>query len=608
MASGHSGHFIDQDLPPDIVEAVLPYLSSEDIKNLSLTNKYFHRLLDFERSSTLWHELFHKAFGSTNSNDEPLISKGNQGFMSCCEAIMTNKNPDKTWLALYKLRSNEANFYTWGCLKHARLGYTAVSHGNLPEVYINNAGMRLKFGINTPVRVPGLGDASPTNSKESNNEQDLRDDDNTIVQISAGGFSFQILTKSGKLYSTGSTYTGGHKGPGPKDGEHDHNPFQELAANVERNFTPLRGIPIRIGGVFPINTTGVMPHRLQLPRSRNTAVLEEPHEDIYARFQDLQDKATEFLPGNKHIRRMFVRDELEIYQNAALDADTSKSEKNLEPVKFLALSSGRSHFLALSTNNELYSWDGPEVEHGIKINLENISDSRRNPILKIGCGWNFSCALVYEVGLIIWDNRQPVKKGEGFSNANYKIIPNTAEINGDKKIVDFACCAEDCVFFINATGEELWLYSRGATRSVNLQIEGKLEKIEGSYSTLALFTDAKCYTIEVHNGGVSHDSLQLMEVEDTNDRFISLSTGDYHAVALTSTGKIFTWGLESELCGCLGLGPSNHVVLDRHVGVFENNRSIRVTKPTQVLLDSDYTCVAITAGGWQTGALIIKQN
>ena len=90
------------------------------------------------------------------------------------------------------------------------------------------------------------------------------------------------------------------------------------------------------------------------------------------------------------------------------------------------------------------------------------------------------------------------------------------------------------------------------------------------------------------------------------DRFISLSTGDYHTVALTANGQIYTWGLESEMCGCLGLGTPSHIVEERQAGQFENARSIKVGKPTRVSIGCDYTCVAITAGGWQTGALITK--
>nr|CAI6411709.1 CLL_HP1_G0004430.mRNA.1.CDS.1 [Saccharomyces cerevisiae] len=42
--------------------------------------------------------------------------------------------------------------------------------------------------------------------------------------------------------------------------------------------------------------------------------------------------------------------------------------------------------------------------------------------------------------------------------------------------------------------------------------------------------------------------------------------------------------------------------------VFMGARNIRVVKPTKIELPEDYICVSVTAGGWQTGALIIKKH
>lgn len=600
-------HSIEANLPPDIVEATLPYLSSNDIRNLSLTNKYFHKLLDYENSSTLWHELYHKAFGTTNTNDEPFLTKTSQDFKTCSETILLNRYPEKTWLELYNLRSSVAGLYTWGCLKHARLGYTLSSHSLISDSFVNSAGLRLKFGINSPVEVPWFVDSHPisaranswTNEEDSQIEANIQEDDKTIVQISGGGFSFQILTKSGKLFSTGSTYNGGHKGPGPRNGEHDYNPFKDMISSIEQSYPVLRRAPIRAGGT--INTTGVMGDR----HNRMADIpIELPHRDIYSSLRDMEEKVEHYLPGNKHIRRMFCRDCFDIY---SLDNNSFEvAEARLNAVKFVAISSGRSHFLALDDKNELYSWDGPEVEHGIKLQFEGLPPRETNPILKIGCGWNFNCAFFYEVGLVVWRDRSPLQKGESYSRANYQVVPNTGDVNGEHKVIDFACCQDNSVFYINNEGHRLWLYSNGTTRYIDLPVNGKLSKIVGSNNTLALFTEQNCYIVTICNGEVVYDSLTKLELDDSTDRFISLSTGDYHTVALTANGQIYTWGLESEMCGCLGLGTPSHIVEERQAGQFENARSIKVGKPTRVSIGCDYTCVAITAGGWQTGALIIK--
>lgn len=578
-------HSIEKELPPDIIEATLPYLSTEDIRSLSLTNKYFHKLLDFEQSSTLWHELYHKSFGSTHSDTEPLYSQQNHEYMSCSEAIMRKRFPEHSWSTLYHLRSREASLYTWGSLKHARLGYTSISHGSLPANFINNAGMRLQFGVNAPIPVPWFTQES---QKDGPHESDR-----SIASISGGGFSFQILTESGKLYMTGSTYSGGHKGPGPREGEHDYNPFQELIMHTERNLSLFNGRTPRRGGVLPINTTGLRP-------------LERPHENIYASFGQAEEILDQKIPGNNHIRRLFTRGvlKIELEDSPILSVDTEA----LEEVRFSSVSSGRSHILALSTIGDVYSWDGPDVEQGVRIVFEGLPGKDTHPILKIGCGWNYNCVSVFNLGLVVWKSRQVTTANQDFANAHYKVIPNTGEVSGDGKIVDFACCANMSVFFTTSKGDQLFLYSDEKVSIVNLPLVGKVVKLVGCYTTLAIFTEHYCYTVSVENGKVVEQSLVKLELEDPDDKFISLSTGDYHTVALTSKGKIYTWGLESELCGCLGLGSRDDILGNSQINSrVENMRSLRVIRPSLVKVGHcDYTCVAITAGGWQTGALILR--
>ncbi|SCU80922.1 LAFA_0C01794g1_1 [Lachancea sp. 'fantastica'] len=578
-----SYHPIEQSLPPDIVEAALPYLSSKDIRNLSLTNKYFHKLLDFNSSGTLWHELFRKSFGSLHSDTEPLESNKNSYYMSCCELILRNRFPEDSWDKLYQIRSYKTKLYTWGSLKHARLGYTTSTYPSLPASVINNAGMRLQFGINKPVQVPW--DSNTKDSASSSSE------DSSIASVSAGGFSFQILTKSGKLYMTGSTYSGGHRGPGPIEGQSDYNPFQHLIMHTERSLTLFNGRTPRRGGVVPINTTSTIP-------------LERPHENLYASFEEAERVLDQKLAGNRNIRRLFTRDIIKVDLSGS--GSFNVDEENLDEIKFEAVSSGRSHILALSDQGDLYSWDGPDVEQGIKIVFNGLPTKETNPVIKIGCGWDYNCVSIFDVGLVFWRGRHAIQENEISAPANYTVIPNTNIMSGDNKIVDFACCANLCVFFINAKGDELYLYANDAVHKVLLPIEGRIVKIVGCYTMLAIFTDRSCYTVNVVEGQVVTQTLVKLELEDPEDMILSLSTGDYHTVALTSSGKIYTWGLESELCGCLGLGDREEIVNGRQVGRIGNLRSTRVIKPTLVKLgNTDYTCLAVTAAGWQTAALIL---
>lgn len=573
-------------LPPDIVQVILPFLSPKDIRSLSHTNKYFHKLLNYDSSETLWHELFHKAYGAPYSNDEPFQSKNTEEFKTCSEVIMTQKYPSLSWQQRFHIRTEDAKLYTWGCLKHARLGYTATSNSNLEESSLNGAGIRLRFGVNSPTIVPWF----PKSGEHT--------DDRTIVQITSGGFSFQILTKSGKLYSTGSTFTGGHRGPGTAPTEHDYNPFREVIHNLETSFSRTGAF-----GVLPFNTTGTFPAR-RLQHNGATPTV-GPHGDIYQQLQEMESKSTQTIPGNDHTRRMFTRDSFDIFSSdtSSLTVDREK----LDSIKFISVLSGRSHFLALDENNDVYSWDSPESDYGVKLHFKGLPPRSTNPILKIGCGWDLNCVYIYKVGLVVWNKREAVKKGEICSDTDYAVIPNTGDISGPDKILDFACFQGSCVFYIRNDNKRLWKYSHGVVQPLELPIKGELLKVSVCFTLLVLFTNEYCYTLKIENGNIDEESLAKLELDDPDDQVISLATGDYHTLALTHKGHIYSWGLESQLCGCLGLGSPEHVVEHEHIGRWDSIRNIRVVKPAKIELDEDYTCVAVCAGGWQSGALIIKK-
>ncbi|CDO95294.1 unnamed protein product [Kluyveromyces dobzhanskii CBS 2104] len=601
-SESQSADEIRESLPPDIVQTILPYLTPKDIKNLSFTNKYFNSLLDYSNSSILWHELFRKSFGSTSTNEEPFISKNSKEFRTCCETILLNTHSGLDWAKLFNLRKYRSAVFTWGCMKHGRLGYTISSNSRLSPDAMNQLDRRITFGVCKPVEVPWLlysvpisgranswSDEDNYNSNESDHHM-LGEYDRSIVQISGGGYSFQILTQSGKLYSTGAMYHGGHNGPGPINGEHDFQPIDETIRALERSF-PLVHDPFRRTGSIGD------PVRVQNPhQTTNLTGTFRQHDDIYENLMKLNDLSSKCLPGNDQVRRMLPKFIFNVQDPKDFE------ESTIDSVRFVAVSSGRSHFLALDDDNDLYSWDGREVNHGVKLLFNGLPVRSTNPILKISCGWNCNCIFIYGVGLVVWKSRDATLGYDGFANAHYKVIPGTGEVSGSNKIVDFACGSDNAVLYITNEGEKLWLYSNEIEKYIDLPIEGKMVKIQTSNNKLAVFTSEACFTVDIKDGEIVHNTLTQIEVAP-DVRIISLSFGDYHGIALSDKGDMYTWGLESEMCGCLGLGKPEAIV-SSGAGTFERSRSVRVQKPTKVELGG--TCVAITAGGWQSGAIVIK--
>lgn len=105
-----------------------------------------------------------------------------------------------------------------------------------------------------------------------------------------------------------------------------------------------------------------------------------------------------------------------------------------------------------------------------------------------------------------------------------------------------------------------------------------------------------------------------------NRNVISVVLGDYHFGALTSTGKLLTWGQYS--CGALGLGdpttiepgqPGGYRTEQQRQHALQWRGAIPpgVTEPTEVSFDHEGKrgrkrfCFAATSAGWHMGALVI---
>ena len=118
------------------------------------------------------------------------------------------------------------------------------------------------------------------------------------------------------------------------------------------------------------------------------------------------------------------------------------------------------------------------------------------------------------------------------------------------------------------------------------------------------------------------ETLPTVIPELQNKSVISVVLGDYHFGALTSSGKLLTWGRYSK--GALGLGDPGKLPAGSPGGFAEEARRLRaqtmghgfppdVTVPSEVRFDHglgaegrvERYCFAAAASGWHTGALVI---
>ena len=587
---------MNHELPPEILESTLPLLSIEDLKSLSQTNKYYHKLLDIQNSDTVWKEIYHKTFATPQNNDEPFPTKEENSFTLCSEQIISNLKKFTTWRERYLLRAKKTRLYTWGSQKHGRLGYIGSSNpelrsvrdrnqteGNLPPNYDP-----AWLGVSLPTPVPWFSQDSM--------------EDFTITNVTAGGFSFQILTKSGKIFSTGSSFTGGHRGPGPVDGQQDFDEFGNYVREIERSSH--RGYSTSHHGPTP---TQIQQQTFLLSQNRTAtlrphlSVGNTEHLDIYEGLQRLQREIEETVDGNPHIRRMLPRESLPSL-NSASDTVPHVNKERLNSVKFNAVASGRSHFIGLSEMGEVYIWDNPDFNSGIKMKFDNLPDEKTHPILKIDCGWNFSCIYKLDIGLVVWKERDALAQGETSSKAHYEVVPFTSDTQGQGKIVDFTCLSDGVVYFIDQDGKHLHCYKNGLHEEFTTPIEEKFLKITSCHNCIILFTTNHCFSFSLDGNTILLNTIRRIDIDDPTDRVISVSDGDYHTIMLTKKGQLYSTGIESQRCGSLGLG----IYTNQSWGHLEGNNDIRVESPTNIDIGEGNVCLAIAAGGWQSAALIVK--
>ncbi|KAH3684606.1 hypothetical protein WICPIJ_004437, partial [Wickerhamomyces pijperi] len=265
------------DLGQDIIESeVIPLLTPSEIHQLQLTNKALNHIII--NSPFVWQQLYKKTFGSVPT---PFTKWGSE---------------------MYKSRS-AAKVYSWGCFSAGRLGFSLkdVPAGNVSKV-------RFNIGIMKPTLVPGL-------------------DDEIVADVSAGGFSFQLLTASGKIFTTGSSYHQGHLGaPGPT--LNDYNKFQLNNSHHRFNpYTEINFFPVdvgRRGGALNI-TEGARPTPMpQTMTPSSPFITNEPSNP---------HPSHDLKPSNKFLKREYT---------------------TRDSMKFVSVSSGRTHFIALDNAGNLW--------------------------------------------------------------------------------------------------------------------------------------------------------------------------------------------------------------------------------------------------------------
>ncbi|ODQ64197.1 RCC1/BLIP-II protein [Nadsonia fulvescens var. elongata DSM 6958] len=686
------------DLGDDIlIDNVFPYLAIRDLLALSGSCRDLHALVTLP---SVWHDLYYRNFGIQPTPFDKPQPQHETSLQSQSQWLTK-------WPEIFKFRST-AHLYTWGASSLGRLGLDlgriSSSEKSVPSG--NNVGNRLgafEPGIVKPNRVTTV-------------------DQLAIADVTAGGFSFTILTTHGEIVGIGDLqkFLPRPGGPGGRGGivggrgvfgnhgtgdrgddqplrfvggpnhriiphhrpvDYDNNHGSESALNQR---IPLMGgsvnelfTPFRVGGIVrnaqthhngdhdtdntPPETNPIAsqssPMQLSLPLSSSTT----------SRLVKAESLSLPLTLSDRSSPKTLSTDT--ILQAGAEFQGGYTVNPTLQNPRFISISSGREHLIALDERNNIWMWDRSFTERGklLKFDFGSIVTSqgtqlpKNNPrVIKIMAGWNFSAALFEGIGLVVWfdlgECLNEQSEGNGGYRCNYSVVgvPNLlSQSDGiSLEVVDFMT-GHCFLILLDQEGGLYKLVDVASLESVSRsqprrlvefdnqlkQLRGtstkdhrKFVKLSGSYRTFAAFTDGDDVflghidtaqpAVGSRNEGDLGDHSQPMilpELQQTN--VISISVGDYHCLALQRGGSVLSWGVECKNCGCLGMGKAEDV-LARYEGQLCDdgeklcesvNAGLKLRRPRKVDFrkageDNEEYVLAIAAAGWQSCAIVSRER
>lgn len=262
-------------------------------------------------------------------------------------------------------------------------------------------------------------------------------------------------------------------------------------------------------------------------------------------------------------------------------------------------SAGRSHIIALSDSGRVWSWyDSKNPALQVKfahldlkeLSLANSKDqaSSFGQVRQVVAGWSRSSAFIHGVGIVVWD---PVERDHGHDDTDTMLVLEHAEVpktsyrrltHGESEqdralgdevglVLNYIILEHFVVFnthigkvFCGRFGEKNSVPSILELRQLRNEKDAPLD-VQGSFRRCAIFRNQEvittdqdyleaCWSAQQNNPEqIGIPGLRKIPALQHND-VISIAFGDYHYLALHSSGKITSYGTEMQACGALGLG------------------------------------------------------
>lgn len=292
--------------------------------------------------------------------------------------------------------------------------------------------------------------------------------------------------------------------------------------------------------------------------------------------------------------------------------NSGHATKMMIDIPIARISAGRNHLIALDVEGQIYSYESLQsppkridfMESWIVKSDPYSSSTEVGKVRKVVGGWDCSGALVYGHGLLIWkhDHRVP---GTRINIEDRRLVQEslitapildpqehqrTTNLEREKEIIDFILI-EGFVVFVTAGGRVYCIEERNGvpvlppvflphfsvhepTDEEILDLKGyrnkKADRISGFFKKFAVYNrnglvhvgDADLLRRAVYNNRrpevpeKEKDEIRPLAIPSLNKfgTIAQIVFGDYHSHAVTQDGRLLSWGVESQNCGCLGIG------------------------------------------------------
>ncbi|KAK9747381.1 Regulator of chromosome condensation (RCC1) repeat [Popillia japonica] len=269
-------------------------------------------------------------------------------------------------------------------------------------------------------------------------------------------------------------------------------------------------------------------------------------------------------------------------------------------IKKVAVNSGGKHCLALSADNDVYSWgegDDGKLGHGNRNSCDRpkiIEALQGFEIIDIACGGAHSAAITSSGQLFTWGKGRYGRLGHGDSEDLLK--PKLVEALLGYRVIDVACGSGDAQTLCITDDDNVWSWGDGdygklgRGGSDGCKVPTKIEslaglgvvKVEcGSQFSVALTRSGSVYTWgkgdyhRLGHGPDDHVRRPRKVAALQGKKIISIATGSLHCVACSDEGEVFTWGDNDE--GQLGDGTTNAIQRPRLVQALQGKKITNVT-------------------------------